>query len=628
MRKTLLLLLLLPWPLTAQTALSIAPQQCVWKQGDDMRWAAPDLDETGWQPVAAWLGATTPTPYFWLRCRFDPAQLAQALQPEMQVSGDLAWQVFVNGRLIGASGNIVTGAHTVGLVVDYPAAELSQRERPVSIAVRMTFTPELNGNQPLPKLSLGDAAFQKNSYYSLVYERTQSQWLTWACYALITSAGLFFLALYWFDRTQRYVLWISLAWLSLADLRINEFLVASSVHYSSQLEYFLYAIGQNIPVFAILFFFALNRKSVPRFYYFVAGVAFLYWVALLAAAFLPVQERMPLSWAIEVNSWTTSIWDLATLGAVLSSLVSFWPLRALRGWQIPMAAVCFIWGLIDLVYVVVQFPFLHLNVGSLFLRIQPYRSVAIATVVVSLTLLLVQRIRSANRERAALAGEMQAARQIQQLLVPSTLDATAGWIIDAVFMPAREVGGDFYRCHVLPNGDERVLLGDVSGKGAAAAMTAAMLVGAAEGHEHDSPAQLLQHLNRVLTASGIEGFATCLCAHLRSDGSVTLANAGHLPPYVNGREVTVEFALPLGLAASASYVETRFSLAPGDKLTFLSDGVVEARNAAGELFGFERTAALSTESAQNIAHAASTFGQEDDITVLTIAFAGAEVLHA
>jgi phosphoserine phosphatase RsbU/P len=319
---------------------------------------------------------------------------------------------------------------------------------------------------------------------------------------------------------------------------------------------------------------------------------------------------------------------VATAAAIFSVPISFWPLRALRQWQIPLAAVAFAWAAIDVLYVAVQLPFLHLNISSLFLRIQPLRSMAIAVVVVSLTLLLVQRIRSTNRERAALAGEMQAARQIQRLLVPETLGSASGWTVDAAFQPAREVGGDFYRCHVLSNGQERILLGDVSGKGAAAAMTAAMLVGASEGHESDSPAQLLEHLNRVLKASGIEGFATCLCAHLSVDGGVALANAGHLPPYVNGREAAVEFALPLGMTAPASYVEARFRLTPGDKLTFLSDGVVEARNSAGELFGFDRAAAISTDSAKNIASAAQRHGQEDDITVLTVAFAGAQRSHA
>ena len=614
--------------LAAQSALSIPPQNCVWQQGDNPAWAASNLDESSWQPASQWSGVATPTPYFWLRCRFDPSQLSPSIKPDLQISGDLAWQVFANGRLIGSSGNIVTGAHTVGLAVDYSAPEFSQRNGPVIVAVRMTFTPEINANQLLPGLALGHADFQRDHYYAAVYQEVKSRWVTWTCYALIASAGLFFLALYWFDRTQRFVLWISLSWLSLADIRINEFLVASSVHYSSNVEFFLYAIGQAVPVFAILFFFALNQRTVPRIYRVILVANLLFSLPDVVAVFLPLQERMAIRWTIDVSGWMNTIEILAILGAVSSSPVSFWPFHALRGWQIPLASVCFLWNSFDTAYMVVQFPFLHLDIGALFLRIQPFRSTAIAVVVVSLTLLLVQRIRSSNRERAALTGEMQAARQIQRLLVPATLDAASGWSVDAAFLPAREVGGDFYRCHVLPNGNERLLLGDVSGKGAAAAMTAAMLVGASEGRDKDSPAQLLEHLNRVLKSSGIEGFATCLCAHLASDGSVTLADAGHLPPYVNGREVAVQFALPLGVAVASSYVESRFSVAPGDKLTFLSDGVVEARNAAGELFGFERTAAISTESAEGIARAASTFGQEDDITVLTLQYAPVAVAHA
>jgi hypothetical protein len=618
MRKAILLLLFLPVSLAAQTALSIAPKHCVWKEGDDLSWAAPPLDESDWKPVSEWLEFATPRPFFWLRCAFEPGLLAPAVKPELQVSGDLAWQVFARGRMIGESGNLVTGAHTAGLAIDYQAPEFSERSHPTIVAVRMTFSPEINGLQALPALSLGDAELQRNAYYRAVYESTQGQWLTWACYALIASAGLFFLALYWFDRTQRFLLWISLAWLSLADLRINEFLVASSVHYSSFLEYFLYAIGQNVEVFIILFFFALNRRRVPIFYLILIGINFYYWAALVLVAFLPLRLSMALRWDTEVAFWMTTIQVVATMLSVTCVSVAFWPLRALRGWQIPLAFVCHLWMAMDFVYMTVQLPMLHLDTTPLFLKIQPYRSLAIAIVVVAMTLLLVQRLRSTNRERAALQGEMEAARQIQRLLVPAALDSASSWSIDAAYLPAREVGGDFYRCRVLPRGAHRVLLGDVSGKGAAAAMTAAMLLGASEGHEESSPGELLAHLNRVLNSSQVGGLATCFCVDLAPNGRATLANAGHLAPYWNGEEVKLASGLPLGVTAHEDYAETGIHLAPGDLLTLLSDGVVEARSATGELFGFERTAAISIEAADQIAHAAERFGQEDDITVLTL----------
>jgi hypothetical protein len=630
MRKTIPFFgsLLLCLPLFGQSALSIAPQHCVWQKGDDLGWAAPELDESTWHPTSEWTAIATPTPNFWLRCRFNSNLLAPSVQPALQVSGDLAWQAFADGKLIGASGNITSGSHTVGLVENYTAPQLAGRNSTTQVALRITFTPELNGQEAFPALALGDAEFQRNAYYSNVYSRVKQQWVTWVCYALIASAGLFFLALYWFDRTQRYVLWVSLTWLLLADLRINEFLLASSVHYSAHLEYFLYAIGQSVPVFYILFFFALNKKKLPLFYKFLVVLNLCYPLAHLAGVFLPLHQRMALRWTVEVSDWETSIEVLASMGGATAALASFWPVRTLRGGQIPLAVVSLFWMLMDFAYMVVQFPFLQLDINNLFLAIQPYRSTAIALVVVSLTLLLVQRVRSTNRERAALQGEMQAARQIQQLLVPSAQKASSYWTVDTAFLPAREVGGDFFRCRALPGGMERVLIGDVSGKGAAAAMTAAMLLGAAEGRESDSPAQLLAHLNRVFAASGIEGFATCLCAHLTPNGQVTVANAGHLAPYIDGREAELPPALPLGILKNAAYVETHLTLAPDAQLTFVSDGVVEARNAQGELFGFERTAALSKESAERVSQAAQAFGQEDDITVLTLTLAAAGVLIA
>src|SRR5208337_265285 len=105
------------------------------------------------------------------------------------------------------------------------------------------------------------------------------------------------------------------------------------------------------------------------------------------------------------------------------------------------------------------------------------------------------------------------------------------------------------------------------------------------------------------------GFITCLCVRLSAEGGVIMANAGHLSPYRRGEEVELNSGLPLGLTADADYGETAIQLEPGDKLTLLSDGVVEAMNPQRELFGFERVRAISDESARNIASAAQAFGQ-------------------
>ena len=113
---------------------------------------------------------------------------------------------------------------------------------------------------------------------------------------------------------------------------------------------------------------------------------------------------------------------------------------------------------------------------------------------------------------------------------------------------------------------------------------------------------------------------TCVCALFRADGTVEIANAGHIPPYRQGRELELAAGPPLGIIEDASYESTTLS-SGGDAITFFSDGVVEATNAAGELLGFDRLAGLSVKSAGEIAKEAERWGQEDDITVVQVAYA-------
>ena len=185
------------------------------------------------------------------------------------------------------------------------------------------------------------------------------------------------------------------------------------------------------------------------------------------------------------------------------------------------------------------------------------------------------------------------------------------------------MGGDFFQ--ILPTKDGGVLtvIGDVSGKGMPAAMTVSLLVGTLRtlAHYTQSPGEILRDMNQRMLARSSGGFTTCLVLRCDADGQLTFANAGHIAPYLAGKELPLENGLPLGLAAETTYTESRFQLAPGDQLTLLTDGVVESRDKTGALFGFERSAALSTQAAEEIAYAAQAFGQDDDITVLTLSFA-------
>jgi len=218
-----------------------------------------------------------------------------------------------------------------------------------------------------------------------------------------------------------------------------------------------------------------------------------------------------------------------------------------------------------------------------------------------------------DRERAQ--SELAAARNVQELMIPQEKVETPGYELDSVYNPAAEVGGDFF--YVEPHeGGMLLVIGDVAGHGLKAAMNVSMLIGALRRIDERRPAKVLEALNRVV--DGSESLTTCQALWFGTDGELVMASAGHLPPYLNSQEVAIPGGLPLGAVPENKYDETRLYLHPGDRLLLLSDGVVEARRPTGELFGFERVHNLSNQTAFYIADAAKEFGQEDDITVLTV----------
>jgi hypothetical protein len=220
----------------------------------------------------------------------------------------------------------------------------------------------------------------------------------------------------------------------------------------------------------------------------------------------------------------------------------------------------------------------------------------------------------------ALEREYQNAREVQQVLVPDALPAVPGFTLASAYKPAREVGGDFFQILPMDGGGALVVIGDVSGKGMPAAMTVSLLVGTVRtlAHYTQSPGEILTAMNYRMLNRSAGGFTTCLVVRVDANGKLTIANAGHLAPYLNGHELAVHGGMPLGLEATRSYVESTFMLRADEQLTMLTDGVVEARNRQGELYGFDRTALIATHSADAIANLAREFGQEDDITVLTL----------
>ena len=227
-----------------------------------------------------------------------------------------------------------------------------------------------------------------------------------------------------------------------------------------------------------------------------------------------------------------------------------------------------------------------------------------------------------SKRQGAIEQEFKSAQELQQVLIPETLPSLEGYAVTSAYRPAQQVGGDFFQLIALPDGGALLILGDVSGKGLKAAMTVSLIVGTVRtvAEVFDDPAEILARLNVRLCGRLQNGFVTCVVLRLDADGSGVLANAGHLNPFLNKHELDMPPALPLGLDPAASYELTSFELAIGDRLTVYTDGLLEARSAAGEIYGFERLRELiATEpDAKQAIEAAVAFGQEDDITVITL----------
>jgi serine phosphatase RsbU (regulator of sigma subunit) len=248
--------------------------------------------------------------------------------------------------------------------------------------------------------------------------------------------------------------------------------------------------------------------------------------------------------------------------------------------------------------------------------------------------MLVQAI----RERELLEQELEVARSIQQASLPKEVPTLEGWEISPYYQPAREVGGDFYDFHLLSEGRLGVVVGDATGKGVPAALvmstTCGMLQLATRAFGSPSPGEVLGQVNETLLARiPSKTFVTCFYAILEPEsGHLIYANAGHDLPYLHRNGEAEELrarGMPLGIMSGMSYEEGEVSLAEGDCVLFYSDGLVEAHNPKGEIFGFPRLRALVAKHGEEnsledtllrelYSFVAEGWEQEDDITLLTL----------
>jgi serine phosphatase RsbU (regulator of sigma subunit) len=241
-------------------------------------------------------------------------------------------------------------------------------------------------------------------------------------------------------------------------------------------------------------------------------------------------------------------------------------------------------------------------------------------------------------ERERVEQELRVARSIQHASLPKEVPTLEGWRIEHFYQPAREVGGDFYDFHFLSEGRLGLVTGDATGKGVPAALvmstTCGMLQLAAQSPDSSSPGEVLERVNEALVARIPSNmFVTCFYAVLDpKNGSLRYANAGHDLPYLRQGGYCEELrarGMPLGVMPGMSYEEGEASLKEEDSVLFYSDGLVEAHNSEGEMFGFPRLRALLAEHGEEgsledvlleelYSFVEEGWEQEDDITLLTL----------
>ncbi len=608
--------------------------------GDDLRWASPSFDDSAWESIStasSWGSQTHPsyTGFAWYRrqLQIDPAAGGDVHYALLMPQVDDAYEVYWNGNLIGRYGQLPP----------HPRWYYSPPFRTFSlpsagsgtIAIRVWKSPLLFvdpdslGGLYGPPL-LGDA---NTISAQLAAINSQSMQQVFYGYTLVVLYGfitLLSLLLWSRNRKTKLFFWLAVFTATPVLLSIIQglFLIPISYGWGRGLNQPIYALNHISLWFLLLWLLRLNgNRTLVRwteglaictlvagvvdgalaFFWGSAGPGMQIADAILTTIILVVevfpfviiavgvrQHLDPARWWFALSALVSQMIDTIADASAAGQRFTHWtffatvntPLFVIRGVTLTAANIAAIGLFISILYAVYRYS-------------------------------SEQQARQSVLER-----EMQSAREIQRVLIPETLPALEGFAVTSAYRPALEVGGDFFQIIREDNGSTIVALGDVSGKGLKAAMNVSLIVGVLRSMSDAkfSPVQMLERLNRCLYGRLQGGFVTAVILRLHPNGNITLANAGHLPPFLNQRELEVEGSLPLGLLPSAIYDEIHIALHSGDQLSLYTDGLVEARSETGELYGFDRLHRLlaARPTAQQATDAAIAFGQDDDITVLTL----------
>ena len=616
--------------------------------GDDPAWAQPSTADAaglnGWEQISAgksWgeQGHADYTGFAWYRKHIH-LSFAPGVQPDVAMlirHIDDAYEIYWNGRLIGSYGSLpphpsfafTPPQQTFGLG-DVRDGVLAFR---VWKAPLMSFDTGLGGGlvaAPVVGSPKAIADLKTENDYGWMRSR-QFYFAMRSLYGLLAFLSL----LAWFrNRSQRVLLWITLfSAAPIADM----FLEGLRLNVS-----FVTALGWLQPVFALqdigLWFLLLSLLKLDENPRLVRATRVLALISITSAS---LDGLLCIFWdSPSFGAWTQ--WTDAVLTAIFTTveayplvLVAFGVRKRLDSSRWLLAICAFLTEMLFVAGIALRqgSRFTHWTIGDklgdpLFnFNGNAFTPLQICDVLLLLAIIyaVYRYMQETLRHQGALEQELKSAQELQQILIPESLPELPGYSVTSAYRPAQEVGGDFFQIIPLEGeavGCTLILLGDVSGKGLKAAMTVSLIVGAARTAARfaPNPADVLAELNTRLYGRMQGGFTTCLAMRLSPDGSCTMASAGHPGPFLNQNRLELPGALPLGVLPNPGYKEESITLREGDHFSLYTDGLLEARNTSGEIFSFERLDALfaTHPNAAEATEAAVNFGQDDDITVVTL----------
>lgn len=621
----------------------VAPIDGLWqfREGDDPRWANPNFDDSGWESMHAdsyWGAQGHPSyaGFAWYRRHIDIVPTSgttdeyRILIPNAQD----AYEVYWNGVLAGSYGKMPP--HASWYYNIFPRSFALRGASNGVLAIRIwkapldAFTPAESGGLFLPPL-VGEPESVSLHENQILWGYVQGELFNYSLVLLRTFIAVLCVVLWTRNRREQLFVWLGIFTITpvAMDMLQQLFLIPFTYEVARAINQPLYVVSNVSLWFLLVWMLQLNEKR--RITHWTKTLA---WITLSAGI---------------ADGILASVWGSATpwmlwADGILCGLILVFEIYpfvliavGLRGsldesrWAVALTAFLLqgIHSIADMSALGQRYTHFTLytsiietplfTVESIEFPLERVTSLALFAAIIFAVYRYV--IEQQNR-RVALEQELQSAREIQQVLIPETLPSLEGYGISSAYSPAQEVGGDFFQILVDSDGSTIVAIGDVSGKGLKAAMNVSMIVGVlrAQAASTRRPSEILHALNRCMIGRMQGGFATGIVMRLEPNGVVTFANAGHLPPFLNDRELELEPSLPLGLIPQTEYSELAIRTNPGDRLGLYTDGLLEARNATGELYGFDRMQRLFARkpTAQQATEAAVEFGQDDDITVLVL----------